>query len=234
MEVEEFVLALEKKGIKITDYQLKQFEMYFLILVEWNEKMNLTAITEKNDVYFKHFYDSVTVAFDFNFNDQSIIDIGAGAGFPSIPLKILFPELNITIVDSLTKRITFLNYLFKELNLSNCKAVSARAEEYIINNREKYDIAMARAVARLNILDELCIPYVKVGGFFLTLKGKIANEELTEARIGIEKLGGEVIDKIDFSLSDESDLRSNIIIKKIKSTPNKYPRIFSKIKKQPL
>lgn len=234
MKIEEFISALEKQGIILTNKQLNQFDLYFKNLVEWNKKMNLTAITDIEDVYFKHFYDSVTISFDFPFNNQSIVDIGAGAGFPSIPLKILFPELKVTIVDSLSKRITFLNHLFNVLDLNDCYAFSARAEEFVVENREKYDIAMARAVARLNILDELCLPYVKVGGYFLTLKGKIANEELNEAKKGIEKLGGKVTKQVDFCLSDDEDLRSNIIIKKIKKTPNQYPRMFSKIKKQPL
>lgn len=132
--------------------------------------MNLTAITDKEDVYLKHFYDSITIAFDFDFNNQTLIDVGAGAGFPSVPLKILYPNLKITIVDSLNKRITFLNHLFKELELDNCQAVAARAEEYAKDHRESVDIVMARAVARLNILDELCLPLVKKNGYFLSLK----------------------------------------------------------------
>lgn len=234
MNIEHFIESLKQKGISLSNKQLEQFELYFNLLVEWNEKMNLTAITEKEDVYLKHFYDSITIAFDFDFIDQSIIDIGAGAGFPSIPLKIIYPKLKVTIVDSLTKRITFLNHLFNQLELENCSAVSARAEEYVENHREKFDISIARAVARLNILDELCLPYVKVGGYFITLKGRIAKEELKEASKGIELLGGNVLKSIDFTLSDLDDQRCNIIIEKIKSTPNKYPRMYSQIKKSPL
>ena len=181
----EFIKQLETKGITLTPQQVNQFKQYFKILVEWNEKMNLTAITDEEGVYLKHFYDSLTIAFDFDFTDQSIVDVGAGAGFPSVPLKIVYPELKITIVDSLTKRITFLNHLFKELNLSNCQAISARAEDYAKDHRQKCDIVMARAVARLNILDELCLPLVKVGGYFLALKGLKATEELEEAGKGI-------------------------------------------------
>ena len=186
----EFIKQLETKGITLTPQQVNQFKQYFKILVEWNEKMNLTAITDEEGVYLKHFYDSLTIAFDFDFTDQSIVDVGAGAGFPSVPLKIVYPELKITIVDSLTKRITFLNHLFKELNLSNCQAISARAEDYAKDHRQKCDIVMARAVARLNILDELCLPLVKVGGYFLALKGLKATEELEEAGKGIVLLGG--------------------------------------------
>lgn len=230
---EEFVELLKNKGIVLSEKQITQFDKYFKTLVEWNEKMNLTAITDENDVYLKHFYDSITIAFDFEFNQQSIVDVGAGAGFPSIPLKIVYPDLKVTIVDSLTKRITFLNHLFQELDLTDCKAISIRAEDYAKDNREKCDIVMARAVAKLSILDELCLPLVKVDGYFLALKGLKAAEELDEAKKGINVLGGKVEKIIDFKLSND-DHRSNIIIKKVKSTPSKYPRMFAKIKKQPL
>ena len=225
----EFIKQLETKGITLTPQQVNQFKQYFKILVEWNEKMNLTAITDEEGVYLKHFYDSLTIAFDFDFTDQSIVDVGAGAGFPSVPLKIVYPELKITIVDSLTKRITFLNHLFKELNLSNCQAISARAEDYAKDHRQKCDIVMARAVARLNILDELCLPLVKVGGYFLALKGLKATEELEEAGKGIVLLGGQVEKSIDFTLTNDNH-RSNIIIKKVRDTTAKYPRMFGKIK----
>ncbi len=234
MNIEQFINILQEKGITLSSRQLEQFETYFHTLVEWNEKMNLTAITDIEDVYLKHFYDSITIAFSFPFTNQKIVDIGAGAGFPSIPLKIVFPELSVTIVDSLTKRITFLQHLFNVLELDNCKAVSARAEEYAIEHREQYDIAMARAVARLNILDELCMPLVKENGYFLSLKGRQANQEVEEAKKGIQKLGGKIENIDSFTLATKDDHRSNIIIKKIKSTPKQYPRMFSKIKKQPL
>lgn len=234
MNKEQFINALKEKGIILSDKQLKQFEIYFHTLVEWNEKMNLTAITDEEDVYLKHFYDSLTPSFEFEFKDQSLCDIGAGAGFPSIPLKIIYPELKVTIVDSLSKRITFLNHLVKELGLEHVNAIAARAEEYSIDRRESFDIVTARAVARLNILDELCLPLVKVSGYFITLKGRIWQEELKEAHNGIKILGGEVIKQADFSLASLDDQRCNIYIKKIKNTPNKYPRTFGKIKKKPL
>lgn len=234
MNIEQFIEALKEKGIILTEKQLKQFDIYYHTLVEWNEKMNLTAITDKEDVYLKHFYDSLTPSFDFDFHNQSLCDIGAGAGFPSIPLKIVYPDLKITIVDSLSKRITFLNHLVKELELDNVEAIAARAEEYAINHRESFDIVTARAVARLNILDELCLPLVKVNGYFITLKGRIWQEELKEARNGIKLLGGEVKNEVDFSLASLDDQRCNIYIQKVKITPNKYPRQFGKIKKKPL
>lgn len=233
MNEQEFIDQLNKQGINLTVKQLEQFKKYYVTLVEWNQKMNLTAITDQEDVYLKHFYDSLTIAFDFKFKDQKIIDVGAGAGFPSIPLKIVYPDLKVTIVDSLTKRITFLNHLFKELELTDCNAISARAEEYAKTNRQKADLVLARAVARLDILDELCLPLVKVGGYFLALKGLKAQEELIKASSGIKILGGEVERVIDFRLTND-DHRSNIIIKKVKATPAKYPRMFGKIKKQPL
>lgn len=233
MSKEEFVELLRNKGIVLNDKQIKQFDQYYKLLVEWNKKMNLTAITDEAGVYLKHFYDSLTIAFDFDFSNQNIVDVGAGAGFPSIPLKIVYPDLKITIVDSLTKRITFLNHLFTDLSLTDCKAISIRAEDYAKDNREKCDIVMARAVARLNILDELCLPLVKVGGYFLALKGLKAKEELNEANKGIGILGGKVEQVVDFTLTNDNH-RSNIIIKKVKETSNKYPRMFAKIKKQPL
>lgn len=234
MNQEQFIQALKEKGIELTNQQLHQFDMYYQTLVEWNEKMNLTAITNKEDVYLKHFYDSLTISFDYDLNDQSLCDIGAGAGFPSIPLKIVYPNLKITIVDSLTKRITFLKHLTDVLELNNVEAISARAEEYAIEHRESFDIVTARAVARLNILDELCLPLVKLNGDFITLKGLKAKEELNEAKQGIEKLGGKVTKEVDFTLTDENDYRSNIFIHKVKATPKIYPRPFGKIKKKPL
>lgn len=234
MNQEQFIQALQDKGITLSDKQLNQFELYYQTLVEWNEKMNLTAITKKEDVYLKHFYDSLTISFDYPFNNQSLCDIGAGAGFPSIPLKIVYPELKITIVDSLTKRITFLKHLIQILALDNVEAISARAEDYAKDHREVFDIVTARAVARLNILDELCLPLVKVNGDFITLKGLKAQEELIEAKAGIEKLGGKVIKQVDFTLTDENDHRCNIYIHKVKNTPRNYPRPFGKMKKKPL
>ena len=234
MNKEQFIQALKEKGIILTNQQLKQFDIYYHTLIEWNEKMNLTAITAKEDVYLKHFYDSLTPSFDFDFNHQTLCDIGAGAGFPSIPLKIVYPNLKITIVDSLSKRITFLNHLIQQLDLKDVEAKAMRAEEYALKQRESFDIVTARAVARLNILDELCLPLVKINGYFITLKGKIAAEELKEANKGIKILGGEVKKQVDFTLASLDDHRCNIYIQKIKNTPQKYPRQFAKIKKKPL
>lgn len=234
MNQEQFIKILLDKGISLSDQQKEQFELYYQTLVEWNQKMNLTAITQKEDVYLKHFYDSLTISFHYDLSNQSLCDVGAGAGFPSIPLKIVYPDLKVTIVDSLSKRITFLNHLMKVLELKDVKAVSARAEEYAMRHRESFDIVTARAVARLNVLDELCLPLVKVGGDFITLKGLKAKEELEEAKQGIEKLGGKVDKEESFTLTDENDHRCNIYIHKVKQTPAQYPRDFSRIKKKPL
>ena len=233
MNIEQFIQALKEKGIELTEKQLNQFELYYKELVEWNEKMNLTNITEKEDVYLKHFYDSLTLAFDYPLSNQSIADIGAGAGFPSIPLKIVYPDLKVTIVDSLNKRITFLNHLVKVLELENVNAIAARAEEYAINHREQFDLVSARAVARLNVLDELCLPLVRVGGMFISLKGNQGVIEVEEAKNGILKLGGKVIEVHEFELPNH-DHRVNVLIQKEKSTPKQYPRNFGKIKKSPL
>lgn len=234
MNIEQFIQALKDKGIELSEKQLHQFELYYQTLVEWNEKMNLTAITKKEDVYLKHFYDSLTISFDHEFHNQTLCDIGAGAGFPSIPLKIVYPDLKVTIVDSLTKRITFLKHLIQVLELDYVEALSTRAEEYAKDHRESFDIVTARAVARLNILDELCLPLVKEKGYFITLKGLKAKEEYDEAKNGIEKLGGKLVKEINFTLTDENDHRCNMYIHKIKKTPIQYPRPFGKIKKKPL
>jgi 16S rRNA (guanine527-N7)-methyltransferase len=233
MNEQEFIQALKDKGIDLTTKQQQQFSIYHKTLVEWNEKMNLTAITDKEEVYLKHFYDSISIAFEFPFHQQSIVDVGAGAGFPSIPLKIIYPNLKVTIVDSLTKRITFLQHLFSVLEIDNCQAVSARAEEFAVEKREYFDVAMARAVAKLSILDELCLPLVKVNGYFLALKGLKAKEEIAQANKGIAILGGKLEKQVSFVLTNDNH-RTNIIIKKVKETPKKYPRTFAKIKKQPL
>ena len=173
MNIEAFIEALGKQGIILSERQLEQFEIYHRMLVEWNEKMNLTNILEKEDVYLKHFYDSLTLAFYHPLKDETLCDIGAGAGFPSIPLKIVFPDIKVTIVDSLNKRITFLNALFEALDLVNVQAVCARAEEYCKEHREAFDIVTARAVARFEILDELKKEEISSKVLMLTAKNTI-------------------------------------------------------------
>jgi 16S rRNA (guanine527-N7)-methyltransferase len=227
MNVEQFAARFKEKGIELTDRQLAQFAAYYETLVEWNEKMNLTAITEKSDVYLKHFYDSVSAAFYFDFTAPlSLCDVGAGAGFPSIPLKIVFPHLQVTIVDSLNKRISFLNHLANVLKLENVQFVHDRAETFGVNPifRENFDVVTARAVARMSVLSEFCLPLVKVGGHFLALKALSAEDELKTAQKAITTLGGKVENMFTFTLPVEESERNIIIIKKEKQTPKKYPR----------
>jgi 16S rRNA (guanine527-N7)-methyltransferase len=227
MRIEQFVQRLEEKGIILSSLQLQQFERYFELLVEWNEKMNLTAITEKEDVYLKHFFDSISASFFIDLNHSlHLCDVGAGAGFPSIPLKICFPELKISIVDSLQKRITFLENLARELKLENTFFYHDRAETFGKNadHREKYDLVTARAVARMSVLSELCLPLVKIGGDFVAMKASSAREELKAAEKGIKILGGKLQEVHSFMLPFEESERNIVIIKKDKSTPKKYPR----------
>lgn len=224
MNIEQFTAALEEKGITLSPVQLEQFETYFRMLVEWNEKMNLTSITEKEEVYLKHFYDSISASFFIDFHKvTTICDIGAGAGFPSIPLKICFPHLHVTIVDSLQKRITFLNELAKGLNLQDTTFYHDRAETFgqRKEKRESYDLVTARAVARLSVLSELCLPLVKKEGLFVALKASAADEEMQAGKKAVTVLGGEVVEKHSFVLPLEESERNIIVIEKKKQTPKK-------------
>jgi len=218
---------LSEKGITLTDSQLDQFELYYKTLVEWNEKMNLTAITDKADVYLKHFYDSITAAFYFDFSKPfHLCDVGAGAGFPSIPLKITFPHIQVSIVDSLNKRISFLNHLANELKLENVYFIHDRAETFGVNPkyRESFDVVTARAVARMSVLSELCLPLVKVGGHFIAMKATHANEELEKGQKAITTLGGKLEKVFTFTLPIEESERNILVIKKEKLSPKNYPR----------
>ncbi|PGV49701.1 16S rRNA (guanine(527)-N(7))-methyltransferase RsmG [Bacillus sp. AFS037270] len=227
MNIEQFTANLQEKGISLSEKQLDQFEAYFTTLVEWNEKMNLTAITEKSDVYLKHFYDSITASFYFDFSRPfHLCDVGAGAGFPSIPLKIVYPHIEVTIVDSLNKRISFLNHLADVLNLENIHFVHDRAETFGVNPayRETFDVVTARAVARMSVLSEFCLALAKVGGHFLAMKALHAKDELDSAQKAISTLGGKVEKVHTFTLPMEDSERTILIIKKEKQTPKKYPR----------
>ena len=227
MTEEQFYEALQQKGFELSDTQKQQFKRYFEVLVEWNEKMNLTAITDAPSVYLKHFYDSITSAFYVDFTKfESVCDVGAGAGFPSIPLKIIYPHLHVTIVDSLNKRITFLNHLASELKLEKVAFVHARAEEFGRNPkyREQFDVVTARAVARLSVLSELCIPLAKQGGLFVSMKGAAASEEMADATRAVKLLGAVLQDEHEFLLPEENSERHIFIFEKKKQTPKKYPR----------
>lgn len=230
----DFNQLLQNINITLTDYQLEQFDKYYHFLVEYNEKVNLTAITEKNEVYIKHFYDSLLLAKSINLSEvETLCDVGSGAGFPSIPLKILFPHLKVTIIDALDKRLIFLKELGNLLQLEHLTLVHARAEDYAKEHREVFDVVTARAVARENILNELCLPLTKVGGYFISMKGKNADEELNEGK-SLEILKGKIIDRKDYFLPQEESKRVLIVIKHFEKCPNKYPRAFGAIKKKPL
>ncbi|OZS78993.1 16S rRNA (guanine(527)-N(7))-methyltransferase RsmG [Tetzosporium hominis] len=227
MNEQQFIEALKEKGIELTDHQIEQFKKYFELLVEWNEKMNLTAITELEDVYLKHFYDSISAAFYVDFSKPlTVCDVGAGAGFPSLPMKICFPEMRVTIVDSLNKRIQFLNHLSDQLGLENVSFVHARAEEFGQNTayRESFDVVTARAVARLSVLSELCVPLVKVGGRFVAMKAASAEDELKDAKKALQVLGAQLEEDHAFQLPVENSERKLYVFSKQKATPKKYPR----------
>lgn len=236
MSVEWLSKKLSEHGIELSETQKEQFQTYYQLLVEWNEKMNLTSITEEHDVYLKHFYDSITPSFYYDFDGElSICDVGAGAGFPSIPLKIVFPEFKVTIVDSLNKRIQFLNHLAAELGLQDVSFVHDRAESYGKGAyRESYDIVTARAVARLTVLSELCLPLVKKGGQFIALKSSKGEEELQEANFAINILGGNVKETFSFELPEDAGERQMIVIDKRRQTSKKYPRKPGTPNKSPL
>lgn len=232
MNLSLFLEELKKINIEPTELQLEQLHHYFELLVEYNKVMNLTGITEENEVYLKHFYDSATLvrAIDLN-NVSSLCDIGTGAGFPGMVLKILYPNLDVTLVDSLNKRIEFLKVVIKELGLTGIDAIHARAEEYAVSNREKFDVVTARAVASLNILLEYSIPLVKVGGYFIAMKGKMEEESSEKAL----KILSSKIESIDiFLLPVENSNRTLIKVKKEEKTNKKYPRKFSEMKKRPI
>lgn len=237
MKPETFYSLLDQQNINLTDQQKTQFERYFELLVEWNQKINLTAITEKEEVYLKHFYDSIAPILQGLIANQPIklLDIGAGAGFPSLPMKILYPQLDVTIIDSLNKRINFLQLLAEELNLEGVHFYHGRAEDFAQDKsfRAQFDIVTARAVARMQVLSELTIPYLKVGGKLLALKASNAPEELTEAKNALNLLFSKVEDNLSYTLPN-GDPRYITIVEKKKETPNKYPRKAGMPNKRPL
>ncbi|WP_267667028.1 16S rRNA (guanine(527)-N(7))-methyltransferase RsmG [Leuconostoc gelidum] len=238
MTVEEFILAVKNVGITLTKHQIQQFEDYFNMLIATNEHVNLTAITEKNDVYLKHFYDSLTISFyeqDLQTAEKTLIDIGTGAGFPSLPLKIVFPQLKITMVDSLQKRINFLQEVVTTLDLSGVEIIHGRAEDIGQNlrYREAFDYATARAVARTSVLAEYTLPFVKKGGKFIVMKGAAAQQELADGKQALATLGGVLHDEFEFSLPN-GDVRYIQIVNKNKKTPKQYPRQAGTPSKKPI
>ena len=233
MSEKEFIEELKKLNIFVDNNILSKLNKYYELLIDYNNHTNLTRITDKKEVYLKHFYDSLTICRVINLNQQKLLDVGTGAGFPGMVLKIVFPNLDVTLLDSLTKRIVFLEKVKKELKLDNLTIINARAEDYVINKREYYDIVTSRAVARLNVLTELCFPYVKLNGLFIPLKS-LLEEELIEAANSIDVLGGDLIKNEVFKLPNEGGKRLILVIEKIKNTSVKYPRKFSEIKRKPL
>ena len=229
--------GLEDLGITASDKILNDFKIYREILVDWNQKMNLTGIEDEKEVYIKHFLDSVSSVKNNYIKDGiSIIDVGTGAGFPGLPLRICLENIELTLLDSLNKRINFLQEVSDSLELDNIEFIHGRAEDFgkLEEYREQYDVATARAVAGLPILMEFCVPFVKVGGYFICLKGPNANLELEESKVAMEVLGIEFIEKIDVELP-ETDLNHNILVfKKVRNTPEKYPRKAGKPSKNPI
>jgi len=233
MNKDRFIIEVENLGIEITDKKLEQLEKYYELLIEYNKVMNLTGITEKEDVYLKHFYDSLTIAKIIDLNtENSLCDLGSGAGFPGIVIKIFYPNLKIILVDSLNKRINFLNMVIKELELENIEAIHNRIEDYAIENKEKFDVVTARAVAPLNILLELGINLVKVEKYFIAMKGNIETEP--DYNNAIKKLNCSLGNIIKFKLPIEQSNRSLIKIIKQIPTPKLFPRKYSEVKKRPL
>lgn len=234
MNEEQFKKLLEEHSIILSEKQEKQFRRYFELLQIWNERLNLTTIIQKEDVYEKHFFDCLTLSFVNDLNGKTLCDVGTGAGFPAIPLKIAFPELKVIALDSMNKRMDFVKLVIQELGLEGIEVVVARAEEYGREHREEYDYVTARAVSRLNVLMELSSPMVKVGGKFIALKGPLAKEEASECDGACKELKLDLVEKQKIILPKSFGKRYNLIYKKLDYTPTKYPRDYNKMKKKPL
>lgn len=235
--MEELLINYAKElHIILNEDKVKKFLKYYELLIEWNEKMNLTAITGYKDVVIKHFIDSISIVNIIDINgENSLVDVGTGAGFPGIPLKIVFPSLKVVLVDSLDKRVKFLNHVIKELGLKDITAIHARAEEFgQTKYREKFDFCVTRAVSNLSVISEYCLPLVKVGGYFIPYKSKEVENEISEYEMAIEELGGVIDDVSMFTLPDSDIMRSLILIYKDMNTPKKYPRRNGIPQKKPL
>ncbi len=231
MNRELFIKYIEDLNLKVTSTQLDQLESYADFLLEYNEHTNLTAIKTKDEVYLKHFYDSLTLVkyIDLN-NYKSLVDIGTGAGFPGMVLKIIFPHLHVILMDSNNKKIKFLEELIKKLDIKDIETINARSEDYARNHKDEYDIVTARAVTTMSVLSELCLPLVKVGGYFIPLKADVT-EELEASNNILNELKASIESINVFNLPIEQSKRTIIKIKKIGKTPDKYPRTYDKMKK---
>lgn len=233
MNTELFKKGLNELNISISSEQIRQFKMYSQMLKEWNEKINLTAITDDDGIAVKHFLDSILPLKYINFpTGAALADVGTGAGFPGIPLKIIRSDLEVTLIDSLSKRINFLNTVSDELNLSGIKSVHGRAEELARNNkyREQFDVVVSRAVANMTVLCEYCLPYVKTGGMFIALKARDAEDEIGHAKPMIGNLGGSIEELLSAPLPESDIVRTIAVIRKVKPTPGSFPRSSKKIK----
>ena len=229
--------AAQQMNISLEEKQLQQFLRYKELLLEWNEKMNLTAITDEREIILKHFIDCISILSVYTPNAKAtLIDVGTGAGFPGVPLKIAIPSLKVTLLDSLNKRINFLKELTENLELQNIQCIHSRAEEAGKNKlyREKYDICVSRAVANLATLSEYCLPFVKVGGEFIALKGPDVEEELNSSKKAIKTLGGEITDVKVISIPFTDINHSIVMIKKVRQTPSQYPRKAGTASKEPI
>lgn len=237
MDNSKFKNQLKELGLELTEKQHEQFDKYYEMLVEWNKVMNLTGITEYDEVNEKHFVDSLALIKAANVdNFEKIIDIGTGAGFPGIPLKIAFPHLKVTLLDSLNKRVKFLNAVIEELGLEDIETLHGRAEDFARKDgyREGFDLCVSRAVANLSTLSEYCIPYVKKGGMFIPYKSGNIDDELAQAKKAVAILGGEVKDVVRFELPGTEIGRAFVLIDKVKNTGKKYPRKAGLPSKEPL
>ena len=223
--------GLPAYSIALSDAQVDTLCRFGEALIEKNAVMNLTAITEPSAVAQLHFLDCIALLNAADFHGKRVIDVGCGAGFPGVPLKIAEPSIRLTLLDSLAKRMNWLSETLPALGV-DAEIITARAEEFAAQRREQYDLATSRAVARLNVLAELCLPYVRVGGKFLAMKGALAQEEVEEARRGIERLGGHVLRIFEYPVADA--VHKAVVIEKLRPTPPQYPRAFAKIKKSPL
>ena len=234
--LQEFNIGLKELGISLTDKQYNQFLKYYELLVEWNKVMNLTAITEFNEVVLKHFLDSLSLVKVRRPLGERLLDMGTGAGFPGIPLKIAFPELEVVLIDSLNKRINFLETVIHELELSEITAFHGRAEDYGHKDgfRECFDLCVSRAVAKLSVLSEYCLPYVKIGGYFIPYKSGKLETEVREAENAVRILGASIEECEEFLLPGTDMERSLILIHKTKRTPGQYPRTAGKPTKEPI
>lgn len=236
-DTSQFEKDLAELGIELTDRQIEKFLLYYEMLIEWNGFMNLTAITEYDEVMKKHFIDSLSLikAYDLS-QERKVIDIGTGAGFPGLVLKIAFPQLEITLLDSLNKRIQFLDAVIQNLSLTGVETVHGRAEDYAKPGklRECFDLAVSRAVSNLSTLSEYCLPFVKQGGYFISYKSEKISEEAEAAQNAIVLLGGKIQKQVDFTLPDSDIYRNFLLIEKISGTPKKYPRKAGLPSKEPL